>query len=66
MSSLEIVSKLQDRSEHACKDFFTLIVHCHVLCAVMDILKMGSLNDVPDIEIRHMDFKNKVMLKKKR
>ena len=40
--------------------FFTLVVHYHVLCAVMDILKMGSLNDVPDFEICHTDFKNKV------
>ena len=44
---------------NACQDFFTLVVQCHILCAVMDMLNMASLNDVPDIGISCEKFKNK-------
>jgi len=41
-----------------------MVVQCHILCAVMDMLSMASLNDVPDIGISREKFKNKCKAEK--
>ena len=32
---------------NTCQDFFTLIVHNHILCTAMNLLKMEDLSSVP-------------------
>ena len=55
---------------NACQDFFTLIVHSHILCVAMDMLNMDTLSSVPVSEVLSADAwkkskaeKEKMMLK---
>ena len=43
----------------ACQEFFTLIVHSHVLCAAMEVLQMDGLNSMPESKFLVSDVPRK-------
>jgi len=60
------VKKEPKDSFNACQDFFTLVVHSHVLCVGMDLLKMDKLSDMPDCDTLRAGIKNKTTTEKEK